>query len=87
VKYSSIKNFKIILEKFVTGHNGQGNLDFAIECRSTNRIVSLVKVKKDDFKHGFAQATVQMESSLFCKHKADEIYDEHGLDKVNIYLV
>ncbi|PKC11920.1 hypothetical protein RhiirA5_412467 [Rhizophagus irregularis] len=29
------KNFKIIPEKLVKGHNGQGNLDFAIECRST----------------------------------------------------
>ncbi|GBC47068.2 hypothetical protein GLOIN_2v1736381 [Rhizophagus irregularis DAOM 181602=DAOM 197198] len=65
------ENFKLILEKFVTGRNGQGNLDYAIECRSTNRIVGLVKVKKDDFKQGFAQATVQM-----------EIDDEHGLDKV-----
>jgi hypothetical protein len=49
----------------------------------TNRIViSLVEVKKDDFKQGFAQATVQMESSLSRKRKADEIYDGHGLDKV-----
>ncbi|CAB4428559.1 unnamed protein product [Rhizophagus irregularis] len=33
-------------------HNGQGNLDYAIECRSTNRIVGLVEVKKDDFSTG-----------------------------------
>jgi len=33
------KNFKIIPEKFVTGHYGQGNLDYAIECCSTNRII------------------------------------------------
>jgi len=46
------KNFKIVPEKFVAGHNGQGNLDYAIECRSTNRIVGLVEVKKDDFKQG-----------------------------------
>ncbi|PKY29604.1 hypothetical protein RhiirB3_474484 [Rhizophagus irregularis] len=44
-------------------HNGQGNLDYAIECRSINRIVGLVEVKKDDFKQGFAQ----MESSLNAK--------------------
>jgi len=48
------ENFKLIPEKFVTGRNGQGNLDYAIECRSTNRIVGLVEVKKDDFKQGFA---------------------------------
>jgi hypothetical protein len=29
------KDFKIIPEKLVKGHNGQGNLDLAIECRST----------------------------------------------------
>ncbi|GBC36854.2 hypothetical protein GLOIN_2v1774909 [Rhizophagus irregularis DAOM 181602=DAOM 197198] len=29
------KNFKIIPEKLITGHNGQGNLDYAIECRSS----------------------------------------------------
>ncbi|EXX75845.1 hypothetical protein RhiirA1_163329 [Rhizophagus irregularis] len=57
------KNFKIIPEKLITGHNGQGNLDYAIECRSINRIVGLVEVKKDDFKQGFAQ----MESSLNAK--------------------
>uniref|UniRef100_U9T1L0 Uncharacterized protein n=2 Tax=Rhizophagus irregularis TaxID=588596 RepID=U9T1L0_RHIID len=31
---------------------------------------------------GFAQATVQMESSLSSKRKSDEIDDENGLDKV-----
>ncbi|KAF0556673.1 hypothetical protein F8M41_015031 [Gigaspora margarita] len=76
-------NFKIVPEKLVMGHNGQGNLDYAIECLITNRIVGLVEVKKDDFKQGFAQATVQMESSLTCrKRKANEINDECGLDKV-----
>ncbi|PKK58373.1 hypothetical protein RhiirC2_334231 [Rhizophagus irregularis] len=77
------KNFKIIPEKLVKGHNGQGNLDLAIECRSTGRIAGLVEVKKDDFKQGFAQATVQMESSLTCrKRKANEIDDEDDMDKV-----
>jgi len=75
-------NFKIVPEKLVKGHNGQGNLDLAIECRSTGRIAGLVEVKKDDFKQGIAQATVQMESSLTCrKRKANEI-DECDMDKV-----
>src|SRR5271170_6227096 len=34
----------------------------------------LVEVKRDDFKQGFAQATVQMESSLKCR--------EYDMDKV-----
>ncbi|CAG8634104.1 30057_t:CDS:2 [Gigaspora margarita] len=76
-------NFKIVPEKLVMGHNGQGNLNYAIECLTTNRIVGLVEVKKDDFKQGFTQATVQMESSLTCqKRKANEINDKCGLDKV-----
>ncbi|CAG8493584.1 17382_t:CDS:1, partial [Rhizophagus irregularis] len=33
-------DFKIIPEKLVVGHNGQGNLDFAIECCSTGRMDS-----------------------------------------------
>ncbi|RIA90953.1 hypothetical protein C1645_737495 [Glomus cerebriforme] len=42
----------------------------------------LVEVKRDDFKQGFAQATVQMESSLTChKRKANEI-EEYDMDKV-----
>ena len=77
------KKFKIIPEKLIAGHNGQGNLDYAIECRSTNRVIGLVEVKRDDFKQGFAQATVQMESSLTCrKRKVNEIDDSCGLDKV-----
>lgn len=79
------KKIKIIPEKLITGHNDQGNLDYAIECRSTNRIVGLVEVKKDDFKQGFAQAIVQMESSLSCcKRKVIEIEDSYGLDKVQM---
>ncbi|CAB4438011.1 unnamed protein product [Rhizophagus irregularis] len=70
-------NFKIIPEKLVTGHNGQGNLDLVIECHSTGRIAGLVKVKRDDFRQSFAQATVRMESSLTCrKCKLNEIDDE-----------
>ena len=53
-------NFKIVSEKLVKGHTGQGNLDLAIECRSTGRIAGLAEVKKVDFKQGIAQATVQM---------------------------
>src|SRR3954453_6533913 len=73
---------KIVPEKLVEGKNGRGNLDFGIESRTTGRIVGLIEVKKDDFKQGLAQATVQMESSLGRKRKADEIEDEYGLDKV-----
>ena len=73
---------KIVPEKLIVGKNGRGNLDYGIESRTTGRTIGLIEVKKDDFKQGFAQATVQMESSLSRKRKANEINDEYGLDKV-----
>jgi hypothetical protein len=66
----------------VEGKNGRGNLDYGIESRTTGRTIGLIEVKKDDFKQGFAQATVQMESSLSRKRKANEIDDEYDIDKV-----
>jgi hypothetical protein len=69
-------NFKLIPEKLIEGRNGQGNLDYAIECRSTGRILGVIEVKKEDFMKGFAQASVQMESTLTRKRKADEINNE-----------
>ena len=75
-------DFKIIPEKLIEGCNGQGNLDYAIE-RSIGRILGLVEVKREDFMKGFAQASVQMESSLTGrKSKAEEIDDERVVDKV-----
>ncbi|PKK70554.1 hypothetical protein RhiirC2_849825 [Rhizophagus irregularis] len=64
---------KVVPEKLIEGKNGRGNLDYGIESRTTGRIIGLVEVKKDDFKQGFAQATVQLESSLGRKLKANEI--------------
>ncbi|CAG8720656.1 6632_t:CDS:2, partial [Gigaspora rosea] len=77
-------DFNIIPEKLIQGRNGQGNVNYAIECSSTRRAIGLVEVKKDDFLKGFAQASVQMESSLTGrKRKANEIDDdERGVDKV-----
>ncbi|PKK60536.1 hypothetical protein RhiirC2_870900 [Rhizophagus irregularis] len=42
-------NFLLIPEKLVEGRNGQGNLDYAVECRPTGRILGVVEVKKEDF--------------------------------------
>jgi hypothetical protein len=73
---------KIVPEKLIEGKNGRGNLDYGIESRTTGRIMGLIEVKKDDFKQGFAQATVQLASSLGRKRKADEMDDEPGFSKV-----
>src|SRR5581483_9856120 len=79
--YPFKSQIKIVPEKLVEGKNGRGNLDYGIESRTTGRTIGLIEVKKDDFKQGFAQATVQMESSLSRKRKANEI-DEYDMDKV-----
>ena len=39
-------NFKLIPEKLIEGRNGQGNLDYAIECRSTGRVLGIIEVKR-----------------------------------------
>jgi len=75
-------NFKLIPEKLIEGRNGQGNLDYAIECRSTGRILGIIEVKKEDFMKGFAQASVQMETTLTRKRKADEIDNGQDVDRV-----
>jgi hypothetical protein len=80
-------DFRIVPKKLVEGRNGHGNFDLAIVCRSTGRILAgLVEVKNEDFRQGFAQATMQMESSITCrkrtcrKRKANEM--EYEMDKV-----
>jgi hypothetical protein len=80
---SGVLFYKKISKSYRKNLSRQGNLNLAIECRLTGRIAGLVKVKRDGFKQGFAQATVQMESSLTCcKRKANEIDDEYDMDKV-----
>ncbi|CAG8736010.1 16410_t:CDS:1, partial [Funneliformis caledonium] len=56
-------NFKLIPEKLIESRNRQENLDYAVECRSTGRILGVIEVKKEDFMKGFAQMSVQMEST------------------------
>jgi hypothetical protein len=81
------RSIKIISNSYrknlvIEGRNGQGNLDYAIECRSTGRILGVIEVKKEDFMKGFAQASVQMESTLSRKCKAEEVDNEQEVDKV-----
>ncbi|PKB95816.1 hypothetical protein RhiirA5_435974 [Rhizophagus irregularis] len=53
-----------VQEKLIKRKNGRGNLDYGIESCTTGRIISLIEVKKDDLKQGFAQAIIQLDSSL-----------------------
>ena len=59
-----------------------GILTMELNHVQLGRTIVLIEVKKDDFKQGFAQVTVQMESSLSCKCKADEIDGKYDIDKV-----
>src|SRR5262249_52427854 len=80
--YPFKSQIKIVSKKLVEGKNKRRNLDYGIESRTTGRTIGLIEVKKDDFKQSFAQVTVQMESSLSRKRKANEINDEYDMDKV-----
>ncbi|PKC74929.1 hypothetical protein RhiirA1_436583 [Rhizophagus irregularis] len=68
--------------KLIEDRNGQGNLDYAVKCRSTGRVLGVIEVKKEDFMKGFAQVSVQMESTLSRKRKADEI--DNGQDVLGL---
>ncbi|CAG8554789.1 2801_t:CDS:2, partial [Funneliformis caledonium] len=53
-----------------------------VECRSTGRILGVIEVKKEDFMKEFTQASVQMESTLTRKRKAEEIDNGQDVDRV-----
>ena len=66
--------FEIRSQKVISGPNGHGPLDFAIDLRRTAKTVGVIEVKKDDFVKGVAQCAVQLESSLSNrKRKANEM--------------
>ena len=75
--------FEIRPQKVISGPNGHGPLDFAIDLRRTAKTVGVIKVKKDDFVKGIAQCAVQLESSLSNrKRKADEMEEEQNFGRV-----
>ena len=68
------RKFEIRPQKVISGPNGHGPLDFAIDLCQTAKTVGVTEVKKDDFVKGVAQCAVQLESSLsYRKRKADEM--------------
>ncbi|CAG8832011.1 25546_t:CDS:2, partial [Gigaspora margarita] len=75
--------FEIRPQKVISGPNGHGPLDFAIDLRQTAKTVGVTEVKKDDFVKGVAQCAVQLESSLSNrKRKAEEIEEDQILGRV-----
>ncbi|RHZ75348.1 hypothetical protein Glove_216g149 [Diversispora epigaea] len=78
------EKFKVKPQFNITGPNGRGPVDFAIELLQTLKIVGVTEVKHEDFDKGVAQNAVQIESTLSNrKRKASEMEGENVFrDKV-----
>jgi len=56
--------FELRPEKNITGPNGHGPVDFAIDLLQTTKTVGVTEVKDEDIFKGIAQNAVQLESAL-----------------------
>jgi len=75
--------FEIRPQKNISGPNGHGPLDFAVDLLRIAKTVGVTEVKKDDFVKGVAQCAVQLESSLSNrKRKANEVEENQMVGKV-----
>ncbi|CAG8683070.1 1524_t:CDS:2, partial [Ambispora gerdemannii] len=64
-------------KKNITGPNGHGPVDFAIDLLRTAKTVDVTEIKNEDFYKGIAQNAVQLESALSnCKRKASEMEED-----------
>jgi hypothetical protein len=69
--------FELRPEKNITGPNGHGPVDFAIDLLQTAKTVGVTEVKDEDFYKGIAQNAVQLESALSNrKRKASEMEED-----------
>src|SRR3954468_3327459 len=69
--------FELRPEKNITGPNGHGPVDFAIDLLRTAKTVGVTEVKDEDFYKGIAQNAVQLESALSNrKRKASEMEED-----------
>jgi hypothetical protein len=69
--------FELRPEKNITGPNGHGPVDFAIDLLQSAKTVGVTEVKDEDFFKGIAQNAVQLESALSNrKRKASEMEED-----------
>src|SRR5436309_1405838 len=69
--------FELRPEKNITGPNGHGPVDFAIDLLQTAKTVGVTEVKDEDVFKGIAQNAVQLESALSNrKRKANEMEED-----------
>jgi hypothetical protein len=72
-----VHTFELRPEKNITGPNGHGPVDFAIDLLKTAKTVGVTEVKDKDIYKGIAQNAVQLESALVNrKRKANEMEEE-----------
>jgi hypothetical protein len=75
--------FELRPEKNITGPNGHGPVDFAIDLLQTAKTVGVTEVKDEDVFKGIAQNAVQLESALSNrKRKANEMEEGAFMGKV-----
>ncbi|RIA79895.1 hypothetical protein C1645_745621 [Glomus cerebriforme] len=68
------RKFELRPEKNITGPNGHGPVDFAIDLLQSAKTVGMTEVKNEDFYKDIAQNAVQFESALSNhKRKASEM--------------
>src|SRR6266480_6809424 len=69
--------FELRPEKNITGPNGHGPVNFAIDLLRTAKMVGVTEVKDEDIFKGITQNAVQLESALSNrKRKASEMEEE-----------
>ncbi|CAG8550437.1 20665_t:CDS:2, partial [Cetraspora pellucida] len=66
VAITAIFEDKLIIrtEKYISGPNGHGPVDFALVSSQTSEVICVIEVNSKDFLQGIAQNTVQCESVL-----------------------
>ena len=76
---SAVENFKkqfhVMPEEKIDGPHGTGPVDYMIKSVTSDEIVGVTEVKKDDMEQGIAQCAIQLESVVdnYRKRKAEEI--------------
>ncbi|CAG8573945.1 11231_t:CDS:2 [Dentiscutata heterogama] len=71
--------FELRLEKNITGPNGHGPVDFAIDLLRTMKMVGVKEVKDEDIFKGIAQNAVQLESALSNRKRKVSKMEEDSL--------
>ena len=67
VTYAHGGNFRLYLEKEVSGKLGRGPVDYIVEYKGL--LIMIIEAKKRDFDQGVAQCAVQLDSAIHINRK------------------